>query len=263
MLTFCAFVGCLLGTSAPPRLPGAAVITTRYRVESSTETTVDLSGLGQPNTQNNLAQVSWITVTVGDTAGGRTVHVVVDSIRIDGGAGILTGAADSARGGILHGFLDPTSRLKNLTTSPNENGLLADLQGIVHALFPRILPGATAGTAWTDTLEVPNTAGGANLISRFTINYTAGERETVAGVAALRVNAVTQAKVSGTLENPMAGTMEMEGTLSGNSSFLVSADGRFWGGTATATSDGIVRVAIAPSPIPVRTLRTTTITVLR
>src|SRR5262249_28028744 len=105
----------LLGLAHAGPRPTAAPITTHYRVETKTETTVDLSGVGQPNQQVNLGVVSWIAVTLSDTAGGRVVHVVVDSLKYDGGAAQLTQASvDSARGGTVHAFIDGKGHVQNV-----------------------------------------------------------------------------------------------------------------------------------------------------
>src|SRR5262249_21436635 len=141
--------------AAHPRIPHAAPVTTRYRVETKTETTVDLSGLGQPNQQVNLGVVSWIAVTVSDTAGGKELHVVVDSLKYDGGAAQLTQASvDSARGGTLHAFLDAKSHVQNIVTRPADNVFLADVQGVIHSFFPKVSAAAKAGDTWVDTVEV-------------------------------------------------------------------------------------------------------------
>ena len=247
-------------------LPAPAVrnapVTTRYRIETKNETTVDLSGFGAPSQQQNFTLISWIAVTVSDTAGGRTVHVVVDSMNYDGTIAVLTQAsADSAKGGSVHGFVDPNGRVKNLTARP-ENLLLADVQGAVYSFFPRVKAGAKVGEAWSDTVEVTNTANGANLKSTFWINYTSAGQESIAGVAALKLAATSSANVSGTLDNPQMGSMEVEGRIKGTSTSAVGPDGRYLGGTSNSTSDQTLKTAMAPGPIPVKTIRTTTITLL-
>ena len=241
----------------------SAPVTTRYRVETKTETTVDLSGVGQPNQQVNLGVVSWIAVTLSDTTGGRIMHVVVDSIRYDGGAPQLTQAsADSARGGTLHAFVDASGHVKEVEAHPSENIFLSDVQGVIHSFFPKVKTGAATGDAWTDTVEVTNNQNGSNIKSKFAINYTAGVRSTVAGIPALKLTATSSATMSGTAQNPMAGSMEVEGSVKGTSESFVAADGRYLGGSSSSTSDQLLKVAMAPAPIPVKTIRTVTVSVI-
>ena len=254
--------GLALGLFAAPAPRGAAVAT-RYRIESKTETTIDLSVFGQPAQQVTLGLVSWIAVSLSDTAGGRVLRVVVDSIQYDGAIPQITKAtADSARGGTLHGFIDPNGHVQNIVSRPEENAFLADVQGVIHGFFPKTRTGAKAGDVWTDTVEVTNTANGSNLKSRYAIDYRAVGQETVAGVAALKLSANSKGTVSGTTQNPMAGTVEVEGTVTGSSQSLIAADGRYLGGSSTATSDQLVKTAMSPSPIPIKTVRTVTVALL-
>jgi hypothetical protein len=264
MLTLTALAGFLLGPVPVPEPSPRLVATTKYRVEHSTETFVDLSGVGQPNMETRFSLVSWIAVTVTDTTGGRVVHVTVDSMQFAGEVPTLGQLnADSAKGGSIHGFVDPEGRVKNLSIQPEGVALLSELQGFIHSLFPRMKPGARAGEAWTDSLEIPSTTAGANLVSQFRISYTAGSPESVEGIAGLRVTAATSAKVTGSMENPMAGSMEVEGIVSGESSFVIAPDGRILSGTSSATSDQIIKLAQAPAPIPLRVKQTVTTRLLK
>jgi hypothetical protein len=252
----------LAGLGLAMALPAArsAPVTTRYRVESKNETTVDLSSLGQPVQQSSFGLVSWIAVTLSDTTGGRIVHVLVDSMKYEGTIPLLTQlTADSAWGGILHGWVDQGGRVKDLVAQP-QNLLLADVQGVIHGFFPKMKGGAKAGEGWSDTIEVSNTTNGANVKSKFLIDYTAGGTETISGMPALSVSATSSAILSGTMENPQAGTMEVSGNVKGNSQSLLGLDGRYFGGHSSSTTDQLLKITMAPIPIPVRTVRTVTVT---
>jgi len=258
-----ACAGFALGILLLPTPPNAPV-TTKYRIETKNETTVDLSAFGQPSQQINIGLVSWVAVTLSDTSGGRIVHLVVDSMRYDGGAPMISQAtADSAKGGVLHGFVDPSGRVKNLTQQPGNNAFLADVQGVIHSFFPRVKVGAKSGDGWSDTVEVTTTTNGANLKTNFLINYTAAGLEQIAGLAALKLSGASSASVTGTIENPQAGTMEVEGKINGTSTSLVATDGRYLGGTSNSTADQTLKSAMLPSAIPVKVVRTVQVTVLR
>ncbi|HLB55594.1 MAG TPA: hypothetical protein VJK71_10870, partial [Gemmatimonadales bacterium] len=101
----------------------------KYRIDSQTETVIDLSVFGQPSQEFQIGSTSWVSLTLSDTAGGRIVHLVVDSLRYQGNAPQLGQAtADSARTGILHGILGPDGRVGNLVVTPADNLFLAEIQ---------------------------------------------------------------------------------------------------------------------------------------
>lgn len=247
----------------PGPVPHRAPTTTRYRIESKNDLTVDLSGLGMPPQQQSVAISSWIALTLSDSAGGHVVHVVVDSASLSGTAPIPPASIDSARGGVIHGFVSPDGRVKDLSAKPAGNLVMAEVQGVINAMFPRVKHGVKQGDAWVDTTEVTNTTGGNNTKVRYLITYTAGGPETIGGLPAMKLSAASQMTVTGTVENPMAGTMEIEGTGTGNSSFLMGSDGRFLGGTTSANLDQKMKMAMSPNPIPVKTLRSVTVTLIQ
>ena len=247
-------------------LPGAparnASPITKYRIETRNETTIDLSGFGVPSQQQNFSLVSWIAVSLTDTVGGRTLHVVIDSMRYEGAIeGIGQATADSAKGATVHGLVDPNGRVSNLVSRP-ENVLLAEIHGVAHGFFPKVRTGAKSGDGWSDTLEVTNTANGANVKSTYSIAYTSAGQENVAGLAALKLSSVSNATLVGTIQNPAMGTMQVEGKIKASGTSFIAPDGRYLGGTSSMTGDQLLKSAMAPAPIPVKTVRTTTITVL-
>jgi hypothetical protein len=257
-----ALAGLAFGILVYPT-PRSVAVTTKYRIETKNETTVDLSSFNQPPQQVNIGLVSWIAVTMSDTTGGRILRLVVDSMKYDGTAPQISQlSADSAKGGVLHGLVDSKGRVTNLTQQPSTNIFLADIQGVIHSFFPKVKPGAKSGEGWTDTVEVTNTTNGSNVKSSFLINYTAGGQESVSGLTALKLSAASRASITGTIENPQAGTMEVAGTVTGTSTSLVGADGRYLGGSSNSTSDQTLKSAMIPTPIPVKVVRTVQVTVL-
>src|SRR5260221_3360518 len=139
-------------------VPGAATL--RYRIEAKNQTTVDLSAFGQAPQEQTLGLTAWVVVTLSDTTGGRGMHVVVDSAKYEGTLPLGKESVDSAKGGVIHGFVDATGRVKNLEATPKANLFMAQIQGVMGNIFPRVKGGAKAGDTWTDTTEVTNNAGG-------------------------------------------------------------------------------------------------------
>lgn len=252
----------VLGALVFPRSRFAPT-TTRYHIDLKAEQTVDLTGFGGPTQHTNLGLNAWVALTLTDSAGGKVVHAIVDSLKADTDAPQITAlTADSAKGGMIHGFLDPTGRVKNLTSRPASNTLMASVQGVVNGIFPRIKSGAKAGDQWVDTTEVTNTLDGNDTKVALVISYTAEGTESAGGRPALTVRATSTSVISGTMQNPMAGTMGVEGTGTGEGVFQVGVDGRFLGGTLTNTLNQKLTVAAAPAPIPVKSTQRLTITAL-
>ena len=73
---------------------------------------------------------------------------------------------------------------------------------------------------------------------------------------------IAASTVVGTMENPMAGSMDVEGTEAGTGTLLLAADGRYLGGTASSKGDMKIKTAMLPDPIPVKVTRSTTISVV-
>lgn len=248
---------------AQPSTPPVASVT-KYRFDLKSEQTVDLSVVGAPTQVTNLALDAWVVMTLTDSAGGKVVHVTVDSVKVETTVPTITSATiDSVKSGMIHGFVDPAGHIKNVTATPGGNPLLASVQGVVNALFPRVKAGTKAGDRWVDTTEVNNASDGNNTRVKLVLNYSADGIETVAGSPALKVSATSTSTVSGTMENPMAGTMEVDGTGTGTGTFFIGTDGRFLGGTLSSTLDQKLKIAMAPAPIPVKAVQALTVTLIK
>jgi hypothetical protein len=84
----------------------------------------------------------------------------------------------------------------------------------------------------------------------------------VAGIRATKISSRYTSTVTGTMENPMSGTMQVEGTGTGTGSYYIGPDGRYLGGTSTTNVDQKLKMAMAPAPIPVKTVQTLTVTLI-
>ena len=115
----------------------------------------------------------------------------------------------------------------------------------------------------TDTTEVSNNTGGNNTLAKVFTSYTAGGQETIAGMPAMKVEATTRSTTTGTLDSPMTGTMEVEGTGAGTSTLFIGANGRLLGVNSSSTIDQTLKMSMVPTPVPVKTTQTVIITLLK
>ena len=100
----------LLG-AAPGRL---APITRRFRVDQTLTQDVDATAAGKGRQRVSFSTSSFLTVTLNDTAGGKAVRIVVDSMRGDSASPIPTSVFDSARGAEFHAFLSAAGKLSSV-----------------------------------------------------------------------------------------------------------------------------------------------------
>jgi len=246
------------GTPGAPAEP----TTTRYKIELKSETTIDLSVLGAPVQVQTVNLSAWMMVRLADSAGGRSLFVKVDSMLFDGTAPVTRESLDSVKGAEVRGFVSGSNKLSNLTVNPSTSMLAGQIQGIMHNFFPRVKAGAKVGETWMDTTTVRDETAGNNTTTVVVTNYTAGGVGTQAGVTAVKLGTKGTSTMTGTLESPATGTMELEGTGTSMGTVFVGPDGRLLGSTSSANHDQRLKLSMAPTLIPVKTVQTIVVTVL-
>lgn len=254
----------LLSLAGPTPSGGAAVpapVTTRYKVDIKGETTIDLSVMGAPVQVQTANLSAWLLVRLNDSAGGKAIYLKLDSLTFDGTAAVTRESLDSARGGEIRGFVNAANRVSDLSAN-NSSTLLGQIKVMVHSFFPRVKAGAKPGDTWTDTTTVQDESGGNNLTNVVVTTYTAAGPETKAGVATAKLDTRSSSTVTGTMQSPQTGVMEVEGTATTTGTLFVGPDGRFWGGSYSSNHDQRIKLAMAPTLIPVKTVQTTAVTVL-
>lgn len=235
--------------------------TTRYRIDTKLEQIVDLSAMGQGNQTSSFGQLALISVTLSDTVGGQIMHVVIDSLTSD--APIPPETIAKARGAWLHGTIDAWGRGKVAATSADSNDMVSQLKGTMARFFPIVKPGAKQGDSWLDTAKVDTKTPAQTMKSMTITTYTHGGSATHDGMAAARIDAASSTTGAGTMENPMAGTMDVELHDTAMASYFVGSDGRFLGSESKSDGKSLVRTPMSPDPIPVAIKRTTTISVIK
>ncbi|MGH7656827.1 MAG: hypothetical protein ACREL6_01245, partial [Gemmatimonadales bacterium] len=115
--------------------------TTKYRIDLKVVTVADLTQMGGAQQTQNNGITGFLTVTLDDTTGGRTLLAVIDSVLADSGTGIPAATLDSARGATYTGLVGPDGKVSNLQAG-SENAAAAQFQGILSDFFPLMRQGA-------------------------------------------------------------------------------------------------------------------------
>ena len=120
---------------------------------------------------------SFVTVTLADSAGGKVMRVVVDSLRGDSATPIPAAVLDSARGAEFHGFVEKSGKptgLEPVTAAP----AVRQIQGLLSDFFPWTRAGLKVGDSWTDTTAKTNGVGTDSVTVRRVSAYKAAANET-------------------------------------------------------------------------------------
>ena len=253
-LTFAAFAS---GAVLLPVAGGSAPVTLKYRIAQKTEQTIDASAMGQGEQKVNIGYTAFVTVILNDSASGRSVRAVVDSIAPDSGVmPQFSTPLMSAKGATGAGFLDATGTLQGFKQTGDTNSVRGNtLRGLVTSLFPKMKRAAKAGDSWTDTTETSDTTSGTPVTRRSVTNYKAS-----AGSAkALKIDATGSYSLAGAGENGVA----FEGTGKSTASFHRASEGYIMDGSFNDNADLSLTIPQAPAPVPVANVSTITITLLR
>jgi len=233
--------------------------TTRYRIESKVEQVIDLSPVGQAEQRTNLEMINFLTITLNDTAGGQTVHAVLDSVTKPAANPLPDQATlDSAKGRTWHALLSADGKITGVKRVDNNAGQSSDL---IANFFPRTKPGAKVGDTWTDTSETTSDQDGQTLTTRTVTNYSVTGTETRNGARALKIESAFSLSQTGEIQQP-GQTLSVEGTGTGTATYFVTQDGRYLGGVSTTNAELQITSANIPAPIPVQVKNAVTVSIL-
>ncbi len=239
-----------------------APTTTKYRLDSKIEQVVDLSAMGQGNQTTSFTQLTIVSITLSDTVGGKIMHVVIDSIASD--APVPTAESiQKARGAWLHGTIDAWGRGKITATSADSNEMVTQLKGTMARFYPILKPAAKQGDTWVDTSKVDTKSASQAMKTTTVSTYTHAGPATRDGQPAGRIDVTSATVGAGTMENPMAGTMEVEVKSAATTSYFIGSDGRLLGAESTSDGKSLIRTPMAPDPIPVTVKQIITISVAK
>jgi hypothetical protein len=228
--------------------PHAGTLTARYKVAQRIFQEVDATALGGGKQGFVVKTTSFVQLTLTDTTGGRSVKVVIDSIR---GDSLPPGAPGDmlakAAGVVVTGFVDGKGKLSNVKASSEAGGL--QLSSLVSQLLPPLRSPLKVGDAWTDTTETANGVSSGTMTTRTVTNFKVTGTETRGGVKASKIDGAFSSAIAGTQETP-GGSADIEGTGTGTSSYFVAPDGKLVGGTSASTSNLNVTLAAQGATLP-------------
>jgi hypothetical protein len=216
----------------------------RYKLDVKTTQVVNLAAMGQGEQRVEITGTGFVTVTTADSAGGQAVKVVLDSLQIGEGSPIPPEQAKAAAGATWTGYRGSSGRVNDLKLT-DENPVASSIEGVLQQLFPPLKNGTGPGKTWTDTNETQRNG---SIAIRTVTNFQTSA-DNYNGQKVTRLAGASSSSISGSQEGPQ-GTVQIEGTGSATSSWLVAADGTCLSSTYNGTQSLQVTVAVAPEPLP-------------
>jgi hypothetical protein len=243
-------------------LPGwLAPVTTKYRLDQTLTQVIDGTAMGKGKQSLTFTTSVFLAVTLTDSAGGKSMRVVIDSIRADSSAPIPPAVFDSARGAEYRGFLSKAGRPSRLEPVSTTRAAI-QLQGLLVDFFPWVRPGIRVGEAWTDTSSTKTGEGADSVTVQRITAYRAAANERRNTRKAIRVTTDYTSNVSGTqpTEN---GPANLQGSGRGKGAYFVSPEGLFLGGDWQIESALKVTGSFVKEPLPITISQTTKVSTIR
>ncbi len=249
---FAPFILALLAGRTPLAPQGVR----HYRLDMKTAQVVDLAAMGQGEQRVEFTSTAFVTVALADTTGGRSIHLVLDSMLTDSTSPIPQEAVKAAAGSAWHGLVGANGRISEFK-AVGTRGVGEQFAGVFRQFLPPIPQGKRAGDRWTDTTETTDDLGTGSLATRTVTNFEASS-ETFKGTRALKVAAASSSAFNGT-QMVQGQDAAIEGTGTATATWFLAPDGLYLGGTLASKQALTLAGAFAPEPIPIAvTIETTT-----
>lgn len=246
---------------ASPAAVGATQVLTRYRIDQSLSQEVDGTDAGQGKRTLAFKTSSFVTVSLTDSAGGKAMKVVVDSIQGDSTTPIPAAVLDSVKGAVYSAFVSKEGRPGTLQ-APEGSPAASQVQGLLSDFFPWVRPGIRPGQAWADT-SVNTTGEGVDTVTvKRVINYRAVPPEPKQPPKSIRVATDYSSEVAGSQPTP-SGSARLEGSGKGSGSYLVSPEGKYLGGEWELASALKLSASFAPQPVPISLRQSTKVSAIK
>lgn len=255
------FAAAALAVLATAATAQRAPLTARYRVDQTLTQNMDASAAGKGKQSISFSTTSFLTLTLADSAGGRSVRLVVDSMSGDSASPIPAAVFDSARGAEFHAFLSAAGKLGDLEAI-NVSPAALRVQGFLTDFFPWVKSGVKAGEQWADTTSKATTDGTDSVVVKRVTAYRVVGNEARGSQKALKVASQYTSSVAGTQPTPN-GPARIEGSGKGTGTYFVSPDGQYLGGDWQLRSALTISGAFANEPLPITITQTTKVTALQ
>lgn len=216
----------------------------RYKLDIKSTQVINLAAMGQGEQRAEVTGTGFVSVTSTDSAGGQALTVVLDSIGLNAEAPIPPDAVAAAKGTTWHGFRGPNGRVGEFKTD-TENPVASTVETALSQIFPPLQKGTAPGKTWTDTTET--TRQGSIAIRTVTNFQTTADN--VGGQKVTKLSGASASSISGSQESPQ-GTVQINGTGTANTSWLVGADGICLSSTYSGIQNLQITIAVAPEPLP-------------
>jgi hypothetical protein len=233
----------------------------KYRIDQSLSQEIDATPAGGAKQTIAFTTSSFVTLTLADSAGGKVMRIVVDSMRGDSATPIPPAVLDSAKGLEFRGFIEKSGKPSGLEPV-NGNSAASQIQGLLSDFFPWVKTGLKVGDSWTDTTAKTNGVGSDSVTVRRVSAYKAAGAETRDARKAVKVTEDFNSSVAGTQPTPK-GPAKIEGTGSGKGAYYVARDGRYLGGEWQQQSSLKISGSFAPQPLPITIAQKTKVTTLK
>lgn len=240
---------------------GLAPITSRYRIDQSLFQEIDATAAGGARQVISFTTSSFITVTLVDSAGGKVMRVVIDSLKGDSATPIPAAVLDSARGAEFRGFVARSGKPSRLEPV-HSSSAIAQVQGLLSDFYPWSKAGIKVGQSWSDTTARVNGVGVDSVTVRRVSAYKAAPTENRQPRNAVMVIEDFSSTIEGTQPTP-SGSARIEGTGSGKGSYYLGTDGKYLGGSWQHNSALKISGSFAPEPLPITITQKTKVTTLK
>ncbi len=254
----------LTGLVGLPAVGPSNPTTLRYRVDVTTESVVDLSAFGAPEQRQSNELSAFLSITLRDSSGGQAMTLVIDSLLADSVTAVTAKAMlDSTAGATWHGYVDARWRISGLKAS-RPTLLTGQLEGVLAGFFPRIRPGLSAGSTWSDTLDFSSESETGTTSARTFTNYSAAGPAEFAGQQAMKIASAYSTSTTG-IQNSPQGAVNIDGAGTGTGTFYITPGpkSRYLGGSSETNTDLTVISPGAPAPIPVKAKSVIAVTLLK
>ena len=240
---------------------GLAPTTTRYRIDQSHSQQIDATAAGGAKQVISFHTSSFVTVTLADSAGGKIMRVIIDSLKGDSATPIPAAVLDSARGAEFRGFVERSGKPSGLE-AVHGTSAIAQVQGLLSDFYPWSRAGIKAGQSWTDTTSRVNGVGTDSVTVRRVSAYKAAPAEIRQPRKAVMIIEDFSSSIAGSQPTP-SGSARIEGTGSGKGSYYLGTNGEYLGGTWQHLSSLKISGSFAPEPLPITITQKTKVTTLK